>query len=141
MSNSKITYDANTLGVMKLFENITRAKIKDCIIDAEKITFVVLPGELKTGLGKNAANIKKLAEKFGKKIRIVEFKDSMLELIKSFINPLKVDAIHEEENVVILESTDTKTKGLIIGRAAKNLRALEENIKRYFPDLKEIKVV
>jgi transcription termination/antitermination protein NusA len=140
MSATKIIYDASVLATMKTFENMTRAAIKDCIVEEERIIFVVLEGELKKALGKGAENIKKLGEKFKKKAKVVEFSTNMLTLIKNFIHPLKVENMTEQDNVVVLESTDTKVKGLLIGRAAKNLRALENNIRRYYPDLKEIKV-
>jgi N utilization substance protein A len=138
---SKVVYDASTLGTMKLFENMTRAKVRDCIVEPERLIFVVDFGELRKALGKGAENIKRLSEKFQKRVKVVEYNEDMLKLIQNFIHPLKVDAIHEEDGIVILESADTKTKGLLIGRAAKNLRALEENIKRYFANLKEIKVM
>ncbi|HME87513.1 MAG TPA: hypothetical protein VKE88_03815, partial [Candidatus Nanoarchaeia archaeon] len=77
--------------------------------------------------------------KFGKKVKIVEYHDDLLKLIAAFINPLKADEIVLEDGIVIIKSQDTKTKGLIIGRAAKNLRALENYIRRYMP-VQEIKV-
>ena len=141
MSESKVVYDANILGIMKLFENLTHSRIKDCIVEPEKLIFIVETGELRKALGKGAENVRKLAEKFGKKVKIVEYNTDLLKLITAFIHPLKVDAMHEEDGVVVLESTDTKTKGLLIGRAAKNLRQLEDYIRRYVPALKEIKVV
>ncbi|HME87030.1 MAG TPA: KH domain-containing protein, partial [Candidatus Nanoarchaeia archaeon] len=86
MDNSKIVYDSNTLGIMRLFENMTHTKIKDCIIEEEKIWFIVQTGELRKALGKGAENIKKLGEKFGKKVKIVEYHDDLLKLIAAFIN-------------------------------------------------------
>jgi len=122
-------------------KKITRAKVKDCILEEERIIFVVDEGQLRKALGKSAENVKRVVNLVKKKIKIVEFSPEMLKFIKNFIHPLKIDAIHEEENIVILESQDTRVKGLLIGRAAQNLRKLEEYVKRYYPDLKEIKVV
>ena len=130
-----------TLGLMKLFENITHSRIKDCIIEPEKIIFIVQENELRQALGKGAENIRKLSEKFKKRAKIVEFKPNMLDYIKNFIHPLKVEEITENDGIVTLKSSDMKTRGLLIGRAAKNLRSLEEYVKRDFPNLKEIKVI
>jgi N utilization substance protein A len=141
MSDSKIVYDASILSTMKLFENITHARLKDCIVEEERIIFIVSPGDLMKSLGRNAEHVKRLAEKLKKKIKVVEFNSELFGFIKNFIHPLKVDAMHEEEGIVVLESSDSKVKGLLIGRAAHNLRKLEEYVKRYFPQLKEIKVV
>lgn len=139
--SSKIVFDMNILGYINAFGRMTRAAIKDCIVEEERIIFIVEKGELGKALGKGAENIRKAAEMLKKKVKVVEYSDDLLGFIRNFIHPLKVDAMHEEDGIVVLESTDTKTKGLLIGRAAQNLRRLEEYVRRYFPALKEIKVV
>lgn len=138
--SSKIVFDNNILGLMKSFDKITHAKLKDCIVEDNKIIFVVNEGEIRKSIGNKAENVKKLAEIFRKKIKIIEYSNEMLKLIRNFIYPLKIDNIHEEGGIVVLESTDTRTRGLLIGRAAQNLRRLENYIRRYF-EVKEIKVV
>ncbi len=140
MSVSKVVYDKDILNLMKSFENITHSRLKDCIVEEDKLIFVVNDGELRKALGRNAENVKKLYNALKKKIKIVEYSDDKLKLVKNFIHPLKVDNVREEDEFIILESEDTKVKGLIIGRAAQNLRKLENHIRRYF-DVKEIKVV
>jgi len=140
MSTSKIIYDKNILDIMNTFEKITHSRIKDCIVEEDRLIFVVLPGQLGKALGKKAENIKKLFSLLKKKIKIVEYNEDKLKFIQNFIHPLKIDNIHEEDNIVVLESADMGVKGLLIGRAAQNLRRLEEYIRRYF-DIKEIKVV
>ncbi len=140
MSVSKVVYDKDILNLMKSFENITHSRLKDCIVEEDKLIFVVNDGELRKALGRNAENVKKLYNALKKKIKIVEYSDDKLKLVQNFIHPLKVDNVREEDGMIILESEDTKVKGLIIGRAAQNLRKLENHIRRYF-DVKEIKVV
>ncbi len=138
--SSKVVFDVDTLNLMRVFDNVTHASVKDCIVEDERILFVVNEGELMKALGKGAVNIKRLSEILKKKIKIVEFSNDLLKLVKNFINPLKAENITEQDGVVVIESSDTKVKGLLIGRAAKNLRKLEEYIRRYQP-VKEIKVV
>jgi hypothetical protein len=48
--------------------------------------------------------------------------------------------IAEEDGVFILTPVDLKTRGMLIGRNATNLRAFESIVQRYFP-VKEIKVI
>ncbi len=138
--NTKVVFDINVLNIMKTFDNVTHARLKDCIVENERIIFIVAENELSKAIGKNAANVKRLAEILKKKIKIVEFSFDKLNLIKNFIHPLKADKIYEENGIVVIESADSKVKGLLIGRAAQNLRKLEEYIRRYV-DVKEIKVV
>jgi len=94
--NTKVVFDINVLNIMKTFDNVTHAKLKDCIVEEEKIIFIVSENELSKAIGKNASNVKRLAEILKKKIKIVEFSSDTLKLIKNFIHPLKADNIYEE---------------------------------------------
>ena len=71
----------------------------------------------------------------------MEYSSEMLQFIINLFAPLKVQDINEEENIVTITGPDTKTKGLMIGAQAQNLRAYDTIAKQYFPQLEEIKVV
>ena len=136
----KIKYDVNLLGLMNTFEKITRAKLTDCFIDDnELLTFVVEKNNLPRAVGKNGSTVKKLERLMKRKIKVVENSSEIVKFIQNYIYPLKVDDIKQEENIIVMKSQDTKTKGLLIGRQAKNLRNLERVVKRYF-EVEEIKV-
>jgi len=137
----KTVYDVELLKLMKLFEDVTRSRLKDCFYNKEKLVFVVQEGELMRALGKDRANLKKLEEKLNKSIKIVEFNPDLLIFIKNLMYPLRILEIKEEDGIVTIRGPDTKTKGLMIGARAQNLRNYEELTKKYFDNLKEIKVV
>ena len=106
------------------------------------MTFIVEPGNIRKALGPDAKNAKMLEQKLGKRIKIVEYSSDICVFVKNMVKPNNVDKVEvNEDKIVTISSNDTNTKGLIIGRNAANLRNLENNIKRHFPDLKEIKVV
>jgi transcription termination/antitermination protein NusA len=137
----KIIFDTDLLKVMALFENTTHSKLKDCFFDREKLVFLVDEGELGKALGKNKVNVVKLEKMLNRKIKIVEFSPERLTFIKNYLAPLKVSDIKEEEgDLVIITGPDTKTKGLMIGIKAQNLRNLEKIVSKYFT-IKEIKVI
>jgi len=123
-----------------LFENITRAKVKDCFVNGERLVFVVSPGFISKAIGKNGSNIKRLESMLKKKIKIVEYSEDKLRFIKNWLMPLKVTDIKEEDGIVTVTAPDTQTRGLMIGRSAQNLRGTEEVVRRYF-EVKEIKIV
>lgn len=140
----KIKYDISLIGLIALFEKTTHAQIKDCFQDdvLGRLTFVVQPGELPRAVGKFGANVKHLEAKLNKKIRIVAFDPDKLVFIRNMVLPLQIQGIEEvEEGNIVITGHDTQTKGLIIGRNAANLRNLEQNCRRYFPEIKEIRVV
>jgi len=89
--------------------------------------------------------VKKLEEKIRqkmlkRKIKIVEFDDNRIQFITNYLAPLRIIDIKEEGEVVTVTGADTKTKGLIIGIKAQNLRNLEKVISKYFT-IEEIKVI
>ena len=137
---SKIKFDIQSMKLMTLFESITRSHVKDMIIKEESLIFIVMPGEIGKAIGKKAVNIKKLERISKKKIRIIEYSDDLEKFVRNVIMPLKVHQIDIEGAVVTIKSPDSQTRGLLIGRAAANLRNFESLVKRYFP-IDEIKVV
>jgi len=124
-----------------MFESITGAGLKDCFIQNEKIIFIVKEGEIARALGKRGMNIKKLEKLLNKKIKIIEFSTDILKFVKNVVHPLQIKEIHEKEGVVAVVPPDTKTRGYLIGHGGTSLRNTESIVKRYYPEIKEIKVV
>ena len=134
-------YDAETIGLVNLFEKMAKVNVKECFYFKDKLTFMVNKGMMNKALGKNKATLLRLEKTFNKPLRIIEFNDELEQFIKNLIAPLTVVKYEEEDDVVTLTGRDTKTKGLMIGSKAKNLRETETIVRKYFPELKEIKVV
>ncbi|MBR9690731.1 NusA-like transcription termination signal-binding factor [Candidatus Woesearchaeota archaeon] len=132
----------DTLKIMSLFEKITRTGLKDCFEDKNKLlTFIVLPGRIRNAVGPKGANVKKMEGMINRKIKIVEFNSELVGFVKNLIYPLGARNIFQEENIVTIESQDHKTRGLLIGRNASNLRNFEAIVKKYYPQLEELKVL
>lgn len=126
---------------ISIFESMTHARLKDCFIQNEKVIFMVQEGDIAKALGRRGINIQKLEKLLNKKIKIIEFSTDILRFVKNIVHPLQVKEIHEKEGVIVIIPPDTKTRGYLIGRGAVNLRNTESIVKRYYPDIKEIKVM
>ena len=136
---NKIKYSQDLMEFMSIFETITGTKLKDCIMD-EYIIFIVQENQIAKAIGRNGSNVRKLQSILKKKIKIAEFNLDPLIFTKNLISPLKAKDIKIEGDVIIIQGEDIKTRGLLIGRNAKNLREYESIVQRYFP-IKEIKVI
>jgi len=136
----KIKYDAELLNLMNMFEKITKAHLKDCFFNKDKLVFVVNHGDMGKALGKHKTNLVKIEQALNRKIKIVEFNPEIQQFIRNLMFPLKILEMSEEDGIIIIKGPDTKTKGLMIGARAQNLRNYEEITRKYF-DIKEIKVV
>lgn len=137
----RIKYDVNTMKLLTLFESITMAKVKDCFEKNGLIIYVVEPGQIGKAVGKGASNIKRLERMTGKKLRVIEFSEDLVGFVAKLIFPNKAKDIKYEDEIVTITPEDSRSRGYLIGRAGEILRINEEIAKRYFNELKEIKVL
>jgi N utilization substance protein A len=128
----KIILSPEHIKFINLFSKITRTSARDCIIDDNSITFIVVQGKGSKAIGKKGANAKKLEKIFKKRIKIVELSPDIKTFIGNLCYPIRDIEIEEKDNNIIITGKDTKTKALLIGRNSKNLQKLEETAKRYF---------
>ena len=103
----KIT--ADEMRYIALFESISGASVKDCIVDEEqgRVIFIVSPGQVGVAIGKGGRNIHTLEKMTGKKQEIIEYSDDPVQFIK---NALKPAAVRE---VRITEKTDGKKMAVV----------------------------
>ena len=133
-------YDIKAIQIRALFESLTRTTLKDCFENQDKMLFVLMPGQIRKALGKNNSNVKRVEEKIGMKIKLIEYSSNLLQFVTNIIYPLKINDITINNGIVIIKGRDKKTNGLIIGIRAQNLRNTEKIVQKYFPEVKEIKV-
>lgn len=136
----KIKYDAQLMKLMSFFESATRARLKDCFIDANGVLTFVVAENIGLAIGKNGATAKRLESALRRKIKIIAFSESLEEFLRSLLMPLKIRGVEVKEDKTVVITPEPESRGYIIGRAASNLRNYESIMKRYF-DVKELRVV
>ena len=115
---------------INLFENITKARVKELLINDETYIFIVEKGDASKAIGKQGNNISRISHMFRKRIKIVEFNPEIKIFINNLFSPLKSQIKIAEDTVEI--TADTKTKGLLIGRDKRNLNIYKGVLKEYF---------
>lgn len=128
----KVILDQEAMGLSALFERMTHAKVIDCFQDEDILFFVVAAGEMGKALGKGAVNLRRAQQEFGRRVKIIEHQDNLVDYVQKVIYPLRVEEILVEDNCVILKDSNKKTKGLLIGREGRNLQMLKRAVKRFF---------
>ena len=136
MTEIKLT--SGELQLMSLFQSVTGATARDCIIDEklDRVIFVVNKGDMGLAIGKNGATIKTLQDLVGKKIELVEFSDDPVEFIRNMLSSNLVLDIKITEkgdgNKVAIAVVDPKKKGVVVGREGRNAEKARLLAKRYF---------
>jgi len=121
-----------------LFQSITGATVKDCIVDADlnRIIFVVKEGSIGMAIGKGGKNIHLLEKMTGKKHEVIEHSENPAQFIKNALKPAKVDEVRITERMdgktIAVISVNPRDKGVAIGKNGRNAERIRFLAKRYF---------
>lgn len=128
-----VKLSSESIRYLTLFESLTGASLKDCIVKDEKIVFVVRKGEMGAAIGKGGINIEKIKELVGKRVEVVEHSDDPVEFVENIFKPIDVDVrLQEKDNKKVIQvSVNPQYKGLIIGKSGKNINKAKELAKRH----------
>ncbi|MBS3055669.1 MAG: NusA-like transcription termination signal-binding factor [Candidatus Aenigmarchaeota archaeon] len=128
-----LTFDNDTIRLMNLFENITGAPVKDCLIDNENgiVYFVIQEDKVGVAIGKNGAAVKKAERMIGKSIKLFEFSKDVTDFVKKLVPQATSIKIKSEDDKTVIEiKVDKKDKAMVIGRDARNLKLFKELLQR-----------
>jgi N utilization substance protein A len=142
-SGIKITCDE--MRYIALFENISGASVKDCIIDEEqgRAIFIVNQGQVGVAIGRGGRNIHTLERMTGKKHEIIEYSEDAVQFIKNALKPAAVREVRITERMdgkkMAVVTVNPKDKGVAIGKNGKNAERLRFFAKRYF-DIQNVSI-
>jgi N utilization substance protein A len=132
----KLTSDE--LGLISLFQNITGATARDCIIDdkLDRVIFIINKGEMGLAIGKNGASINKTQKMVRKDVELVEYSDDPKKFIINALNSKFIMDVRLSEKVdgnkIAVVMVDHNRKGAIVGRNGKNAEKARLLCRRYF---------
>jgi N utilization substance protein A len=136
MTEIKLTSDE--LRLMSLFQSITSATARDCIVDdkVDRVIFVVNKGQMGLAIGKGGSTIKQLQNVVARKVELVEFSDDPAEFLRNMLNADMINEIKisdrndgTKQAIVVV---DQKKKGAVVGREGRNAEKARLLAKRYF---------
>ena len=80
-----IKFNSNEIRYIALFESMTGAMVKDCIIDDEnsKVIFVVKNGDMGLAIGKGGSTVSKVQKAVDKGVEVIELSDDSIQFIKN----------------------------------------------------------
>ncbi|HIE18456.1 TPA: NusA-like transcription termination signal-binding factor [Candidatus Bathyarchaeota archaeon] len=141
-----IRFTNREMRFIALFESITGATVRDCIIDDEnnRIIYVVKEGEMGIAIGKRGKNVSLLEKMTGKRHEIIEFSDDPARFIKNALRPARLREIRITQRTdgrkIAVVSVNPKDKGIAIGKNGKNAERIRFLAKRYF-DISNVSIL
>ncbi len=146
MLRKHIRIDQKSIELISLFNNISGAIIKDCLIfrspenNSEVVIFLVKKEDVGKAIGKAGEHVKDLKVRLQKNIDVIEFSEDLNQFIQNILNTTK-NAI-KVQNIEIKESKNLKKtiiisvrpqdRGKAIGKEGSMIRKIKELVLRYF---------
>ncbi|MBI5872055.1 hypothetical protein HZB88_03130 [archaeon] len=104
-------YDQEAIGCINLFEKLTKANVKDAIINSESITFFVFPNQRRLAL----LHLGILKSKIKKYIIIKEFNPDAKRFMANLLYPIRPKNITIEGKMLKITANSKIEKGKIFG--------------------------
>ncbi len=131
----EITLSQSEMGLIARFQSITRATVRDCIIeDDDVVTFVVGSSDVGRAIGKKGANIKEASKVLKKEVHVVEYSEDPVKFISNVMYPIKPKTINIEgknSKTIARVSVESRDRGSAIGSRGKNIHRLRNIVTRH----------
>ena len=133
-----IKLSMDQMRMISLFQKITKVTPRDCLDDEkqDRLIFVVNEGKMGLAIGKNGSNIKSLQNLLKRNIELVEYYDDPTKFLKNilnakFVNEVKMGTTADGSSQALI-LVNSSHKGLVVGRAGRNIEKARLLAKRYF---------
>jgi N utilization substance protein A len=141
---SEITFSNETVQYINMASKYSKASIKDCLVEDDRIIFVVEKGQLGIAIGNKAKNLEKLRTLFKKNIKFVEFDDDKERFIRNLCKPYQISNIITEgdENssmVRVRIEVSPRDKSKLIGKGGRNINMIRKLAQRHHP-IKDVQI-
>lgn len=134
----KIKLTSDELRLMSLFQNVTGAVARDCIVDEkmDRVIFVVNKGQMGLAIGKGGVTIKQLQNVVSRKVELVEYSDDPSAFLSNVLNSEMINEIKITDRFdgsrQALVVVDSRKKGVVVGKEGRNAEKARLLAKRYF---------
>jgi transcription termination/antitermination protein NusA len=144
MTEIKLTSDQ--LGLISIFQNMSGAMVRDCIVDDKlgRLIFIINRGQMGLAIGKKGATIQNIERVVKKPVEVVEWSDDPAELIRNALDPRFVTEVRITERLDGTKSAsvvvDPRKKGAVLGRGGRNAEKVRLLAKKYF-DVSNLQII
>ena len=130
----EVSFDTETLGYIRLFEERTGARVKDCFEAEDKLVILVHPGDVHKAVGPGGVLVDRLKGLLKKEIQVVEWSDDPETLVRNIFywySPKAVVFGPKGTGRHATVTVDPAWKARAIGKAGKNLKVARAILLRH----------
>ena len=134
----EIKLSSDQLGLISIFQNMSGATVRDCIVDEKgaRLIFIVNNGQMGLAIGKKGATIQNIERVIKKPVEVVEWSDDPAEMVRNALDPRAIQEVRMTDKLDGTKSmtviVDPRRKGAVLGRGGKNAEKVRLIAKKYF---------
>lgn len=131
----RITLSDRERRAIALFEDVTGATARDCLVedDGGRYVFVVAIGEMGKAIGPSGQRVKKLERRLDADVRLVEDGDTPENFVANTLAPAAVRnvTVSENDERVAYVEVPAEDKGVAIGAGGRTIETARRLAKRH----------
>jgi N utilization substance protein A len=134
----EIKLSSDELSLMSMFQEMTGATARDCVIDdkRDRVIFVIAQGQMGLAIGKEGASVKKIERAVRRPVEVVEWADDVEGLVRNtlgtkFVQEVRISEMLDGTKAVVVV-VDSRKKGAVLGLGGKNAEKVRLLARRYF---------
>ena len=137
----RVTLSDTALRHIALFEDVTGASAVDCLVDDDRVCFLVATGEMSDAIGPDGTTVEQVEERLGKRVSLVENADTPELFVANALAPAVVHnvTISENASTVAYAEVDRADTGVAIGRDGETIETARRLADRHF-DIDDIEL-
>jgi N utilization substance protein A len=140
---SEIVLSNETVQYINLASKYSGASILDCVVEDDRVIFIVAKGQLGIAIGSKAKNLEKLRTLFKKIVKFVEFDEDKTRFVENLCKPYNVTKVSFEENENISVArieVNPRDKSKLIGKGGRNINMIRKMAKRHH-QIKDVQII
>ena len=129
-----VTLTDEALRILGLFEEVTEASGRDCLVEDDRVVVLVAAGDMGTAIGPGGPHVAEFEERLGRDVKLVEDADTAADFVANALAPAAVYHVTISENgdTVAYAEVDEADTGVAIGADGRNIDTARELAKRHF---------
>ena len=129
-----VTLTDEALRILGLFEEVTGANGRDCLVEDDRVVVLVAAGDMGTAIGPGGQHVAEVEERLGRDVKLVEDADTAADFVANALAPAAVYHVTISENgdTVAYAEVDEADTGVAIGADGRNIDTARELAKRHF---------
>ena len=117
-----------------LFDDETDVPAIDCLVDEDRLVFVVPTGTMGQAIGPGGDHVQRVESALGRDVTVVENADTAANFVANALAPAAVYnvTISENDTTVAYAEVDTEDRGVAIGKGGRRIDFARRLAKRHF---------